>query len=288
MIHDYDVPTADTPWGRLDTTLGDRVRAKVGNNTYARRLTPGNFGPIAVRLHETDVVIAYVDGSVRLDSGGWRTVTTKDRVNRFLPGFTMPDGTRVHAGLGASQGTWSVGRWWSKDAPTPENPYGMERGGEEVSVYYDGMVLDARGAMVTEPLTLAGDPDKAVKRAIGKYVALYTDEKIAELLAHAIANGTAGDCWFCGMRTTGGAPLGDVSGDTEHLTEHMQEGYTMATLLRNAIEARGYRDPAVILHYSPDLARKALRRYLTQRLAANTTGATPTGENYSATHAYYR
>lgn len=40
---------------------------------------------ISIRLHSTDVVTYYPDGSIRLDSGGYRTVTTKDRINRFSP-----------------------------------------------------------------------------------------------------------------------------------------------------------------------------------------------------------
>lgn len=42
-------------------------------------------GGYALRYHQTDVVTAYPDGSVKLDSGGWRTPTTKERINRYLP-----------------------------------------------------------------------------------------------------------------------------------------------------------------------------------------------------------
>jgi hypothetical protein len=286
MNHDYEVPTAQTAWGRLDAALGNRNRAKVARNTYARRLTDGNFGPIAVRLHNTDVVIASVDGTVRLDSGGWRTVTTKDRMCRYLPSYMEIDGFRVFASLGSDAGVWRVSRRWWRDAPTEDDPYRSERGGEIVSDYYDGMVLDAHGRMVTEPLRDTSTTNRDLKRAIKDYVALYTDERIEELMADAVEKGTAGDCWFCGMRTEDGTPLGDRHG-SDHLHEHVREGYTMVTLLRNAIEARGYIDPLVILYHAPDLARKALSRYLTKRLTT-IHGATPTGENYSATHSYYR
>lgn len=36
----------------------------------------------ALRLHDTDIVRWREDGSVRLDSGGWQTKTTRDRWNR--------------------------------------------------------------------------------------------------------------------------------------------------------------------------------------------------------------
>ncbi len=55
---------------------------RIGNNTYLQR-RPG--GEIAVRLHRTDIVTYRPDGSVILDSGGWRTVTTKARINQYMP-----------------------------------------------------------------------------------------------------------------------------------------------------------------------------------------------------------
>jgi len=38
-----------------------------------------------VRLHETDIVTIRPDGTYRLDSGGWKTVTTKARMSDILP-----------------------------------------------------------------------------------------------------------------------------------------------------------------------------------------------------------
>lgn len=59
-----------------------RERRKLENNTYLeRRYT----GAIAVRLHRTDVLTFYPDGRIEIDTGGWHTVTTRDRINRCLP-----------------------------------------------------------------------------------------------------------------------------------------------------------------------------------------------------------
>lgn len=78
-------------------TLGDRDSRKIGNNTYVERggqfpRIPGHgsvftYDPeaVAIRLHRTDVVIFRPDGSIVLNSGGWRTVTTLDRINAVLP-----------------------------------------------------------------------------------------------------------------------------------------------------------------------------------------------------------
>ncbi len=39
----------------------------------------------AIRYHTTDVVMIRPDGTYRLNSGGWRTPTTKNRMNTALP-----------------------------------------------------------------------------------------------------------------------------------------------------------------------------------------------------------
>lgn len=53
----------------------------VANNTLEIEY---NDGSKAIRLHDTDVV-TFKDGKVILNSGGWKTPTTKDRINRFSP-----------------------------------------------------------------------------------------------------------------------------------------------------------------------------------------------------------
>ena len=63
-------------------TLKKRESKKVGNNTYLVRISPETIG---VRLHGTVVVQIHSDGTYTLDSGGWRTVTTKARINDFSP-----------------------------------------------------------------------------------------------------------------------------------------------------------------------------------------------------------
>lgn len=61
-------------------TLKGKTSRKIGNNTYMSL----EEGIIRIRLHGTDVVTIYRDNSINLNSGGWRTVTTKDRMNKYL------------------------------------------------------------------------------------------------------------------------------------------------------------------------------------------------------------
>lgn len=83
----------------------------LANNT---RLEPRHDGSIAVRLHRTDVVTFLADGRVVLNTGGWTTVTTQDRINRFSPARVYsqtvrnPDGSIVKDWSGRAAKAWAV------------------------------------------------------------------------------------------------------------------------------------------------------------------------------------
>lgn len=100
----------------LDRLAGRRSR-KLENNTYLETRPDGS---IAVRLHSTDVVTYHQDGQIVLDSGGWQTVTTKDRINKYSP-------FRV----------WQVRRIWYVCNPGAADPQELP--------YRDGMRLGFTG-----------------------------------------------------------------------------------------------------------------------------------------------
>ena len=60
----------------------NRKERKIGNNTYAEIEYDNS---VSIRLHGTAVVRFYPNGLVKLNSGGWRTSTTKDRINKYSP-----------------------------------------------------------------------------------------------------------------------------------------------------------------------------------------------------------
>lgn len=67
---------------RLFATARDKNAGKpLGRN--ARLMKRGD--DYAVRLHQTDVVTIHADGTYTLDSGDWRTVTTKRWINEHTP-----------------------------------------------------------------------------------------------------------------------------------------------------------------------------------------------------------
>lgn len=67
---------------------------KVGRNTYLKR-RPNNA--IALRFHNTDILTFYKNGRIEVATGGWNTITTRQRINQFLPG-----GQGVHSENGTA------------------------------------------------------------------------------------------------------------------------------------------------------------------------------------------
>lgn len=69
---------------KADSKLQGRCheQRKVANNTILAR----RGEDIALRLHSTDILLFRRDGSVVYNSGGWRTSTTKSRMNDFGTG----------------------------------------------------------------------------------------------------------------------------------------------------------------------------------------------------------
>lgn len=60
----------------------NRSKRKIGNNTRGYIEYDGS---VSIELHSTKVVVLYPNGLVKLQTGGWQTITTKDRINQYSP-----------------------------------------------------------------------------------------------------------------------------------------------------------------------------------------------------------
>lgn len=205
-------------------------RKKLGNNTYGRLVHPDgevlDAPEVRVMLHGTDVVTFLPDGTVRLDSGGWRTVTTKERMNRFAPNVSVY----------SARGVWYVRTLRSRRFVDMV---------EEVR-FYDGLTYDpSTGAIVSDGPALDAevereDAKRRLKERVRAFVRLLEDEEHARALVdQALEGGTwTGDCWYCLMRDEDGVPLGDATGAHWHLEQHLEDEYVVPSLLRNAFRER--------------------------------------------------
>lgn len=194
-------------------------------------------GSEAWRLYNTDVVTKK-DNFYTLNSGGWRTVTTKDRINSFTPG-------RFYA-IYQENGIWYLSNQ------------------DQTTVFYDGIQLDETGKVISELFPDPAKEVKAMKKRIANFCNLITKNNLP-----LPGNG---DCWYCLMVTDNGETLGDATKNYDHLLSHMEENYLHGSLLVNAMRERGYTDMQIGLHFQMKLAdtfKRAVRRYLQKRLIPN-------------------
>ena len=70
--------------------LGRDIEKNLGYETKIRRI---DNKTIAIQHHKTDVVIYHRNGVIELNTAGWESKTTKERINHFSPiGVTVIGG----------------------------------------------------------------------------------------------------------------------------------------------------------------------------------------------------
>ncbi len=137
-----------------------RRKRKLGHNTWL--LKCGAHGEqYAIRYQCTDVVV-YRPGIVSLYSGGWQTMTTKARLNAYLPGwcwgrYAAPS-TSLSAHVWTQCGTWYL---TVKCAGSDESTYDFNEG---ISLHSDGRVTTSWNSDIG---VLIADPE-ADKRAYNR------------------------------------------------------------------------------------------------------------------------
>lgn len=179
---------------------------KLANNTYLVRTSDG----FAVKLHDTNIVTINKDGTYTLNSGGWLSMTTKARMNEFAP-------------VSISQ---SKGVWYLRDG----------------SLYSDGMTVNTDGDNVAGSVDPAKYEQELAK--IKKTARKYAKDFVKALQAGTVAMPSAGDCWYCALKSDG-TPLGDKTSNNAHLLDHIEENYFVPSMLVNAGREAGYRDDQI-------------------------------------------
>lgn len=187
-------------------------------------------GTTAIRLHNTDVITTK-DGKYILNSGGWRTRTTMDRIEAFSPA-RLYQRNRL---------------WYFSDG----------------NLFYDNCEINDSGNLVGRKKSVNKTESEAakLKKKISKYVNLVNEDNLPFP--------DSGDCWYCLMRTEDGKTLGDATNNHDHLESHLKEGYLHGSILVNAMKEAGYENIQIGIHYHMKLTgnfKRALRRYLYKRL----------------------
>lgn len=180
-----------------------------------------------IRLHQTDI-ITFGKDFIILNSGGWKTPTTKNRINSFQSICIISQEKSI----------------WTVKTTT----------GEE-SLFYDGLKIKNNGHIV-RPIK----DDKKTARLL-KQINAYC-KKLSKLKTLPEPHG--GDCFYCQMRDQENKPVDD----TRHLLSHLKEKYVMGSLIFNALEAAGYTFPVVIFKQdSRESIVRAVKRYFKKQLS---------------------
>lgn len=228
-------------------------------------------GAHVTRLHLTDVCTRTPakprakDKRERytLDSGGYRTMTTKDRINHALRASPY----RVVSGRGA---------WFVTQAQPGESVWNTPNR----VPFYDGITLP--DAFERAPAKAKSERELKRESALQAQIKKFVDSKLAN--GAPIPQPNSGDCWHCLMFDredsrvhSGGSympnaerPVKDRS--AEHLRSHIRESYLPGALIVNALRDRGTGDAGIAL-YMRDTSprnmrelRRIVRRYLQKRL----------------------
>jgi hypothetical protein len=194
-------------------------------------------GVRVIRLHRTDIMTFPKRGGVILNSDGWKTVTTKERMNSHQSECVIVQ----------DKGLWyvstSLDPYQDKDSRIP---------------FFDGIKI--KDGTVINPKKSAHRKEQSLLRQIKTYCTA-----VKKLDALPMPNG--GDCWYCSMYTEDGTSLGDTSRDTSHLIEHLKEKYIHGSLILNALKHVGYVDPGVIFQMDHrDFIVRAINRYFKSKL----------------------
>ena len=222
------------------TNLSSQFDAQTIKNTRARIVKRNTFerqenGETVIRLHGTDIVRKHKNGSVTLNSGGWKTITTKDRMSDH-----MPAGYQLYS----NKGQWYVrnGHWGDKDALAVP--------------YFDNMVIPRDVKVPKAKGAREAAREEKLRAQIRKFVCDVP-------LKGPFPEPGNGDCWYCLMKTRDGKSLGDASGNRDHILSHIKERYLHGSLIVNALLWAGYRSPQTIYQMGMgDSIRRALKRYL--------------------------
>jgi hypothetical protein len=119
----------------------------------------------AIRYHSTDVVIIHEDNTYTLNSGGWYTPTTKDRINEYSP-------ASIHQ---------EKGLWYHKNGF-------MFADKCKVDCY--GFPLDSTLAFTLATEKAKGKVDRMVSKYIKGFITMLSETKV-------MPEPGSGDCWAC-------------------------------------------------------------------------------------------
>lgn len=86
ILSEANLSCTDLSFDGLMRFLNGREEKKLGNNTWVLKTEDWRNGldAVAVKYHDTNILLINSGGVTTINNGGWDTNTTKDRLNQFL------------------------------------------------------------------------------------------------------------------------------------------------------------------------------------------------------------
>lgn len=173
-------------------------KRKLANNTYLLKIGNVPNDHYGIKLHDT-IIIKFLPDRTILDSGGYKTMTTKTRINEFTDFNVWQD-----------KGIWYIGNNYKDSNPIIFND----------NCYYKN----------SKWYNVGKDPKPILK--LRKKIQIYAKEYTKNLMAGNIQAPDNGDCFYCHLvdvKTNKPIP------DNSHILSHIAEKYYVPSLLVNAI-----------------------------------------------------
>lgn len=196
-----------------------------------------------IKLHSTEILEWSRDGKrCKINSGGWQTVTTKDRINCYSP-----------VSVYSQKGLWYIGE----------------------TLFFDGIeIVDGK-----PPKPVLSREQKAQKLAdsIRKFVARMDKLEVLPMPDSGDCLLCAMDSGAVENNSKSDYGVGNSTGrrvkSKHHIAEHIREGYLHGRLIFNALKWSGATDYVISLafregrdNFARPMAKRAMRRFLRSQL----------------------
>ena len=207
-----------------EVTAGITKSRVIANNTLRINYEDGTK---AIRFHDTDV-ITFKPGEIVLNSGGFRTKTTKERISQF---------SSLH--INQENGVWDVNG----------------------KAFYDGITFNEAGELLSEDKIIDLDEIKRMKKKISKFCSLITKDNLP-----IPSNGDCWFCLMRTQNgKTMGDEQGDHNHLINHMEEGYMPGSLLVNAMKERgykDEGIGYHYQLKVV----DAFKRAVRRYMQKRL----------------------
>ena len=229
----------------------------------------GVLKALAIKHHETNILTFDIDsGKLTLFNGGWFSITTKSRINDYLPSFKYNDGKYTHLirlNLIQKNRVWFL-ELNERLTDNTDKDYIFTADITHYSIPYENFMI-IKPDFSVDPNSIEQNNDKENRvKDMSLKIKTYVNGFINDIKTNGLEAPSGGDCWGCCMVDDSGKT---VMGD-DHLLNHIDDKYYVPSLLYNSLKEMGYNAGLIYQLMMDgkalDIGRKALNKYFVKRI----------------------